>query len=97
MVNVVDLAALVVVVSSGPFVAVNVVAFVPKLEVPDVFVVECEDDIPDRRTDTETYDKSFHRLLYAVEPFLQLVYSFIGNAVTIIFTINVIYTSLLQM
>ena len=46
VVIVVDSAALVVVVSSGPLVVVNVVAVVLELEVPDVFVVVCEDDVP---------------------------------------------------
>lgn len=46
VVIVVDSAALVVVVSSGPFVVENVVAVVLELEVPDVFVVVCEDDVP---------------------------------------------------
>ena len=46
VVIVVDSAALVVVVSSDPFVVVNVVAVVIELEVPDVFVVVCEDDVP---------------------------------------------------
>ena len=46
VVIVVDSAALVAVVSSGPFVVVNVVAVVLELEVPDVFVVVCEDDVP---------------------------------------------------